>query len=510
MSEPRAVVVGAGLGGLAAAIRLAAAGWRVTLLEKNDAPGGKMGRRVLGDYVFDAGPTIFTLPDLVRELFAAAGEDADDEVTFLPVEPASHVAFPDGTVVETSSDLDRLQAMWARLDPRDAAAIPGFLLRGERIWRELDAGFFRRAWTPRDLLSPKVLGLGMRLDAGTTYRKRIDGLFHDPHLRHTLRYKSIYLGSTPESVPASFLSIPYLEIRYGVWHPRGGMHAVPLALGGLARRLGVELRYGETVTGTTIRERRVTEVITDGSTYPADAVVFNADVIHAHRDLLGLDTLVAGTRRRFDDLKPSSSAYILHLGVRQAFPDLHHHNVWHAPTYEDELRSIIADRVPRPDPTVYVYHAAATDPTARMAPAPDGTPRTALFVLTPTPPLHDPAWWDANRGTYREAILGRLEGLIGLRRDAIETWADWGPPEFASAHNAHLGSIFALAASFRQSAFFRPANRSPDIENAYFAGGGTQPGGGIPLVLLSGQIAAEAVVADAARSRGRRPAGSRA
>ncbi len=502
MSVRRAVVVGAGLGGLAAAIRLAAAGWQVTLLEKNDQPGGKMGRRVLGDYVFDSGPTIFTLPDLVRELFAAAGEDADTHVTFLPVEPASHVTFADGTVVETSADIERLRAMWARLDPRDAAAIPEFLRRGDRIWTELDRSFFRRSWTPRDLLDPRVIATGLRLDAGTTYAKRIDGLFHDPHLRHVLRYKSIYLGSTPESVPASFLSIPYLESRFGVWHPRGGMHEVPVALDALARRLGVDVRYGEAVTGTTIHARRVTEVRTDGASYPADAVVFNADVVHAHRDLLGWDALATRTRRRFEQAIPSSSAYILHLGVRGEFPRLHHHNVWHAPTYEDELRSIISDAVPRPDPTVYVYHPAATDPASGPGPASDGSPRSALYILTPTPPLRDPAWWEANRDAYREGILERLGELIGLRPGAIETWADWGPPDFATAHNAHLGSIFSLASTFRQSAFFRPPNRSPDLGNAYFVGGGTQPGGGIPLVLLSGQITADLVVADAAGRQG--------
>jgi phytoene dehydrogenase-like protein len=136
-----------------------------------------------------------------------------------------------------------------------------------------------------------------------------------------------------------------------------------------------------------------------------------------------------------------------------------------------------------------------------MVPAPDGTPRTALFALTPTPPLHDPGWWEANREPYRKRLIERLEALIGLRPAAIEACADWGPPDFASAHNAHLGSIFALAASFRQSAFFRPPNRSPDFANAYFVGGGTQPGGGIPLVLLSGEITANLVVADAAAGR---------
>lgn len=151
------------------------------------------------------------------------------------------------------------------------------------------------------------------------------------------------------------------------------------------------------------------------------------------------------------------------------------------------------------DPTIYVYHPATTDPTARMTRGSDGRPRTALYVLAPTPPLHDRDWWDRNRDAYREMIEGRLVELIGLDRDAIELRADFGPPDFEQRYNAHLGSIFSLAASFRQSAFFRPPNRSPDIANAYFVGGGTQPGGGIPLVLLSGDITSRLVVADGRR-----------
>ena len=495
-----AIVVGAGLGGLAAAIRLATSGWRVTVLERNDRPGGKMGRWVSGDFVFDTGPTIFTLPVLVDSLYAAAGERRADHLTFLPVEPAAHITFPDGAVVETHADLDRLREAWGRLDPRDAEAIPEFLRRGERIWRELDRYFFRQMWLPSDLANPRTWLAGMRLDAGRTYARGIDALFHDAHLRHVMRYKSIYLGSTPQSVPASFLSIPYLEIRHGVWHPQGGMHAAALALEGLAKRVGVVFRYGTPATGTVVTGQRVTAVRIAHETLPCDAVVLNADIVHAHRDLLGWAELSTATRKRFEDAKPSSSAYILHLAVRQEFPGLHHHNVWHAATYEDELRDITTARAPRMDPTVYVCHPAATDPTARMTPGPDGRPRTALYVLTPTPPLHDPSWWLHNRDAYREAIETRLVELIGLDRGAIETRAEFGPPDFETRYNAHLGSIFSLAASFRQSAFFRPPNRSPDIANAYFVGGGTQPGGGIPLVLLSGEITSRLVVTDGRRA----------
>ncbi len=494
-----AVVVGAGLGGLATAIRLATAGWRVTVLERNDRPGGKMGRRVAGDYVFDTGPTIFTLPLLVDSLFAAAGERREDHLTFLPVEPSTNTAFPDGTMVETWTDLDRLREAWARLDPRDADAIPAFMNRGDRIWRELDRYFFRQMWRPADLVNPRTWLAGIRLDAGRTYERGIDGLFHHPLLRHVMRYKSIYLGSTPQSVPASFLSIPYLEIRYGIWHPLGGMHAAALALEGLAKRVGVVFRYGTPATGTVIEDRRVTAVRTAHERLPADAVVFNADIVHAHRDLLDWAALPASTRARFEQARPSSSAYILHLAVRQEFPGLHHHNVWHAPSYEDELREITTAKTPRMDPTIYVYHPATTDPTARMTRGADGRPRTALYVLAPTPPLHEPAWWDRHRDAYREMIEGRLVELIGLDRNAIELRDDFGPPDFEQRYNAHLGSIFSLAASFRQSAFFRPPNRSPDIANAYFVGGGTQPGGGIPLVLLSGDITSRLVVADGRR-----------
>jgi phytoene desaturase len=495
-----AIVIGAGLGGLATAIRLATSGWRVTVLERNDRPGGKMGRHVSGDYVFDTGPTIFTLPQLVDSLFAAAGERRADHLTFLPVEPSTNTVFPDGTMVETWTDLDRLREAWARLDPRDAEAIPDFMRRGDRIWRELDRFFFRRMWRPSDLANPRTWLAGVRLDAGRTYERGIDGLFHDPHLRHVMRYKSIYLGSTPQSVPASFLSIPYLEIRYGIWHPLGGMHAAALALEGLAKRVGVSFRYGTPATGTVIVDRRITAVRTTHETLPADAVVFNADIVYAHRELLDWGSLAPATRDRFEQARASSSAYILQLAVRQDFPGLHHHNVWHAPTYEDELRTITSAQVPRMDPTIYVYHPAATDPAARMTPGPDGRPRTALYVLAPTPPLHDREWWGRNREAYREMIEERLAGLIGLDRSAIETWSDFGPLDFEHRYNAHLGSIFSLAASFRQSAFFRPPNRSSDVANAYFVGGGTQPGGGIPLVLLSGDITSRLVVADGRRA----------
>ena len=493
------VVVGAGLGGLATAIRLATAGWRVTVLEKNDRPGGKMGRRVSGDYVFDTGPTILTLPLLVDSLFAAAGERRADHLTFLPVEPSTNTVFPDGTMVETWTDLDRLREAWARLDPRDAEAIPEFMRRGDRIWRELDRSFFRRMWLPSDLANPRTWLAGIRLDAGRTYERGIDALFHHPYLRHVMRYKSIYLGSTPQSVPASFLSIPYLEIRYGIWHPQGGMHAAALALEGLAKRIGVVFRYGTPATGTVLADRRIRAVRTAHETLPADAVVFNTDIVYAHRELLDWAALSPATRARFEDARPSSSAYILHLAVRQEFPGLHHHNVWHPASYEDELREITSARVPHADPTVYVCHPAATDPTARMTRGADGRPRTALYALTPTPPLHDRQWWDANREAYRELVENRLVELIGLDRSAIEMRADFGPPDFEQRYNAHLGSIFSLAASFRQSAFFRPPNRSRDVANAYFVGGGTQPGGGIPLVLLSGEITSRLVVADGRR-----------
>ncbi len=513
-TAPRVVVVGAGLAGLATAIRLAAEGVQVTVVERGSRPGGKMGRREIGPYRWDSGPTIFTLPELWDQLWEAAGGRRSDDLPLLRVEPASRTFFADGSVLETSSDLAKLAASFGALDPRDAAGIPAFMRRGEALWRELDRTFFRKALSPLDLLAPTSWLAGIRLDAATPYSRRINATFHDERIRHVMRYKSIYLGSTPQSVPGAFLSIPYIEAKFGTWHPQGGMHEAPLAMERLARRLGVEFHYGVDAIGSVIERRRMralriaprTELprtFGGGPAAPnqpgeerldADAVLFNADIVHAHRDLIGDEHLGAFSRRRFRTITPSSSAYILHLGVKRTFPDLAHHTVWHPENPNAELDRIIADPVPSGDPTLYIQHVAATDPTARL----DG--RSALYVLTPVPPLKDRRWWEEHRAEYRAATIRRVCERTGLKPEEIEEQADWTPLEFESEQHCHEGSIFALAASFFQSAYFRPGVRSPDIKNAYFAGGGAQPGGGIPLVMLSGYIASRAILADLGRT----------
>ena len=505
----RVVVVGAGLAGLATAVRLAAEGVQVTVVERGTRPGGKMGRREIGPYRWDSGPTIFTLPELFDQLWSAAGATRSDDLTLLKVEPASRTFFADGSVLETSSDLGKLAASFGALDPRDAAGIPAFMRRGERLWRELDRTFFRQSLSPLSLLAPMSWLAGIRLDAATPYSRRIDRTFHDERIRHVMRYKSIYLGSTPQSVPGAFLSIPYIEAKFGTWHPQGGMHEAPLAMERLARRLGVEFRYGTDAIGSIIGAKRISALrvaprsdgraLGSGPAAPnqpgeehlaADAVLFNADIVHAHRDLIGDEHLGPISRRRFKQITPSSSAYILHLGVKRTFPDLAHHTVWHPENPNEELDRIIESPVPSGDPTLYIQHVAATDPTARL----EG--RSALYVLTPVPPLKDRRWWVEHRDEYRAATIARVCARTGLRPDEIEEVADWTPLEFEREQRCHDGSIFALAASFFQSAYFRPANRSADLRNAYFAGGGTQPGGGIPLVMLSGYIASRQILRD--------------
>jgi phytoene desaturase len=506
--KKRVVVVGAGLAGLASAIRLAAAGVHVTVVERGTRPGGKMGRREIGPYRWDSGPTIFTLPELFDQLWSAAGATRSTDLTLLPVEPASRTHFADGSVLETSSDLGRLAASFGALDPRDAAGIPAFMRRGEKLWRELDQTFFRQTLSPLSLLGPRSWLAGLRLDAATPYSRRIDKTFHDERIRHVMRYKSIYLGSTPQSVPGAFLSIPYIEAKFGTWHPQGGMHEAPLAMERLARRLGVEFRYGTDAIGSLISDKRIRAIrIAPRSAQPralgagpaapnqageerleADAVLFNADIVHANRDLIGEEHLGALSRLRFKRIVPSSSAYILHLGVKRTFPELAHHTVWHPENPHEELDRIIVSAVPSGDPTLYIQHVAATDPTARL----DG--RSALYVLTPVPPLKDRRWWEEHRDEYRAATIKRVCERTGLRPEEIEEQADWTPLEFEREQHCHDGSIFALAASFFQSAYFRPGNASPDLANAFFAGGGTQPGGGIPLVMLSGYIASRTIL----------------
>jgi len=497
-SVPRAVVIGAGLGGLATAIHLSRAGYAVTVVEQRDAPGGKVRQLVADGFHFDMGPTIMTMPFALDELFAAAGRDRRDYLELLRLDPYYRAHFPDGLVFELSDSMQAVLAQVRAMSPDDEPRYVAYLARAGRIWHEVERHFLDRlfhSW--RDLLDPTLLAAGFRMDALTSLSKRVARQIRDPRLRQLLTYQSIYVGASPDEVPATYALISYLEMAYGVWFPKGGMYAIALAVARLCAELGVELRYETGVERILVERGRACGVRTvHGEEIRADVVISNADLHHTYAQLLGLTPRPNMSDERLAGLEPSSSAFIVYLGVRRTYPGLPHHTIVFSDDFARDLRQIFVERKPLTEPSFYVCAPSVTDPDL----APPGT--TALYLLAPAPYLDGDVDWEALAPGYAERLVARAEafGLPGLRAaTVVKRW--YTPADFARDYHCHRGSIFGLSARADQTAFRRPAPRVRDVAGLYLAGGSTQPGGGVPMVVLGGKLVARTVCRDRADGR---------
>ena len=494
-SRRRVVVIGAGLGGLAAAIRLANAGCAVTIVEGGARPGGKLGTLEMDGFRFDTGPTIFTLPQLLEDLFAESGEQLADHLDLVPCDPSFRFSFRDGVEIRWTENLRELLAQLAALDPRDAAGFLQFLARSSSIYDELMAYFFRRSFSsPRQMFTPRVARAGLTLDVTRTLDARMRRYFHDPHLRHIMTFKSIYVGTPPTQVPAAYAAIPYLEFVYGVWYVRGGrgLHAIAEELAALAERRGVEIRYAAPVKEIAVGPDGVRgTILADDEFIPATMVVSNADLVHTYGELIAPRWRKKYTAARLARYEASSSAFILYLGVDRIYPELLHHNVFFPADYAGEMRRIFVDKRPPADPTIYIGDFAKSDPTL----APPGS--SSLYVLAPVPHITPAFDWSSEADRYRNLVIGKVKAL-GLPdiEEHIVAESRWTPLDFVARHHNNQGSIFGLSGKWSQSTFFHPPNRSEEVRGLYFAGGSAQPGGGIPLVLLSGEITARLVIED--------------
>jgi len=497
-------VIGAGMGGLASAIRMAIRGASVTVFEQGPRPGGKMNQWACDGWTFDTGPSLLTMPWVLRDLFADAGCALDDYLTLDPVDPVCRYRFADGAHLDVTTDSARMAANIEALSPRDVPALSRFLayagdlyataaepflrhpMRPDALMRARN-DLFRFGFRPRDLA--KVASL--RSVHGTVQR-----FFHDPRLRQVFDRYATYNGSSPYHAPAAFCLIPFVEFSTGAWHPRGGMYRIAEELTALAERLGVTLRLDTPVAAITHRHGKATGVcLASGEAIAADAVISNVDVLTTYERLLDVDapgvwTMRAALRKR----EPSYSAFLLLLGTRRAFPELPHHSIFFSENYRAEFADIRARRVPPTDPTIYVCRATATDPSA----APPGCDN--LFVMVNVPYLDGRTDWQPLAPHYRNLVLNALRrrGLDIAPQIAVE--ATWTPETIMHAYGAQRGAIYGFASNGRGAAFLRPPNQSPIMKNLYFAGGSTHPGGGVPLALLSGRIAADLVL-DGAKER---------
>jgi phytoene desaturase len=489
-STSKVVIVGAGLGGLACALRLARTGRQVTVLERESGPGGRMGQLTIDGYRFDTGPTVLTMPDLLEETLNAAGERMADWLDLVRLDPAYRAYFADGSTLDIRAGTADTAAEIARLcGPREADGYLRFADYARKLyhleWKRFIDRDFDHPW---DLVSPDLA----RLAACGGFRRlsaKVSQFMSDPRTQRVFSFQSLYAGVPPHRALALYAVISYMDTVAGVYFPRGGMHAVAAALAAAAVKHGVTIDYGREVTGVQITGSRARAVHTrDGGRVPADVVVLNPDLPVAYRDLLNRPL-----RRR---MRYSPSCVVMHLGASKTYAGLSHHNIhfghaWRA-TFDDITRR---GRV-MSDPSLLVTNPTRTDPGL----APPG--REAYYVLAPVPNLQAGPDWSRTGEAYADGLLQVLadRGYPGLA-EAVQVRQVITPADWARAGLA-AGTPFAAAHTFGQSGPFRPGNLAPGLDNVVFVGSGTRPGVGVPMVLVSARLAAERISPSRSRKNG--------
>ncbi|MBX7269937.1 phytoene desaturase [Micromonospora sp. Llam7] len=479
----RVVVVGAGLGGLACALHLAGSGRQVTVLEREPVPGGRAGRLSVDGYEFDTGPTVLTMPDLIAEALAAVGEELSDWLELVPLDPAYRAYYPDGSTLDVRTDTAAMAAEISRVcGPREADGYLRFVDFARNLWRLERADFIERNLdAPTDLLTANLLKL-VATGAFRRLQTKIDQFFRDPRTRRIFSFQAMYAGLAPHDALAIYAVIAYLDSVAGVYFPRGGVHAVSRGLAGAAEKHGVKIRYGTTVTRVETANGRATGVSTaDGEFVPADAVVLNPDLPVAYRDLL------PPTRPR--RLTYSPSCVVLHVGSTQGYRRIAHHNIHFGRAWKGTFDEVIRRGQLMSDPSLLVTNPSRTDPAV----APAG--RHTYYVLAPVPNLdRAPFDWRGDlTARYTDRLVRTLEqrGYVGFGA-GVEVLRSITPAEWAEQGMA-AGTPFAAAHTLFQTGPFRPSNLHRSLSNVVFVGSGTQPGVGVPMVLISGKLAAARV-----------------
>lgn len=491
MMQKRVVVIGAGLGGLAAAGRLSSAGFDVTVVERNETPGGKVNLVESSGFRFDTGASLVTMKHVFEELFADCGRDIGDYLAFRRLDPICRYFWNDGTVFDACLDERETADRIAAIDRRDAAGFQRFLADSREKYEVAERTFLKHDLS--DL--PRLFDLSnaadlWKISALRTLDGHVRRYFRSPKMRQLFNRFATYNGSSPYRVPATFALIPWVEFGLGAWYPEGGIYEIPKAIAKLAAECGATFRFGAEVRRIAVKDASVTGVVLgDGERIDADFVVANSDAIETYRNLVSSRKYPAA---RVDRIEPSCSGFVMLLGTKRKLPKLAHHNIFFSDDYRSEFDAIFNDLRPAPNPTIYVCAASRTDPT--QAP-PDCE---NLFVLVNAPYTSKRTDWRLEAPHYRNRIIGELEdrGIDGIGESIVYEKLIT-PDDFERQYRANRGSIYGVSSNGIFSAFLRPRNAAPDIRGLYFAGGTTHPGGGMPLVLISGRMAAELVIRDA-------------
>jgi phytoene desaturase len=481
--RPYAIVIGSGFGGLAAAVRLGARGYRVTVLEKLDAPGGRAYVYRQDGFTFDAGPTVITAPFLLEELWTLCGRRMADDIDLRPVSPFYRIRFDDGTVFEYSGDAQAMRAEVAKLSPGDVQGYERFLAASEAIYK---VGFEQLGHVPFNTWADmvKVLPALLKLEGYRTVYAMACKHVRDDRLRVVLTFQSLLVGGNPFATTSVYCLIAFLERRFGVHFAMGGIGQLVHGLVRLIEGQGGSVRCNQGVAEITVEEGAATGVrLESGKVLQADIVVSNADSATTYLKLVAPEHRRRWTNRRIEKARYSMSLFVWYFGTRRQYPDVAHHTIALGPRYRELLGDIFDRKVLAEDFSMYLHRPTATDPSL----APPGC--DTFYVLSPVPHLQSGTDWVQTGEKYRQGLQQRLQATLlpGLEHEIV-TSRVLTPQDFQDRLSSFRGAAFGLEPVLTQSAWFRPHNRSEELKHLYLVGAGTHPGAGLPGVLSSARV----------------------
>jgi len=485
------VIVGAGPGGLAAALLLAKSGVKVTIVEKRAHVGGRTSTMEQDGFRFDIGPTFFLYPQVLKEIFSAAGYDLATEVPMTRLDPQYRLVFGAGGELLATPNVERMEKAIAAISPEDAKQFHNFITHNRtklaKFLPFLQSPF--ESW--RDLMKPEMLKLLPLLAPWRSLDGDLQSHFKDERIRLGFSFQSKYLGMSPFRCPSLFSILSFLEYEHGVFHPTGGCGSVTRVMARMCREMGVEILLNEPVERVLIEKGKAIGVKTANHSLPADAVVVNADFAGAMKRLVPNRLRNKWTDEKLAKKQYSCSTFMMYLGIDGRYDDVSHHTIYLEKNYRQNLRDIESLHRLSEAPSFYVQNACVTDATL----APDG--QSTLYVLLPV--THDAGMidWAEETPRYREIAIDQMEkiGITGLR-ERIRTEKIVTPSGWASEFDLYKGATFSMAHSLDQMLHLRPHNRFEDIDQMYLVGGGTHPGSGLPVIFESARITSRLLLED--------------
>ncbi len=488
--KPTALVIGAGIGGIAVAGRLARNGYDVTVLEKNGQPGGRCGQIIRDGHRFDIGPTLFLMPEVWEETFAALGETMSKHIDLRRIDPTYTVHFDDGLKIRLTSNIGEMQAQLEAIEPTAFTGFLSYIAEGARHYKlSLEKFVGRNFYNIFEYFSPKNLPLIFQLKALQKHYANAGRFFKDERLKAAFTFQNMYLGLSPYDAPATYSLLQYTELAEGVWYPMGGMYAAIQALVEIAEKLGVKFVYNAPVKALKVAGSKIAgALLEDDREMTADLFIGNADLPYIYKELLpGRAEAEALDKKLY-----TCSTLMFYWGVDRQYPQIQHHNIFLGGDYKASFDRIFKDHSLPESPSFYVHAPARTDPAA--APAGQDT----LFVLVPVGHLSARTRqdWQAMTEKARQTVFARFEKDLGIGdlREHIKFEITYTPLDWKERFNLDKGAAFGLSHNFWQVGYLRPQNRHKKYKNLYFAGASTHPGTGLPIVLLSAKLVAERIL----------------